>query len=395
MSKVESKTYSLDPKGYYAILGVTYNATDAEIKQCYRDKAKILHPDHNSDDNALENFQRLSVAYDIIKDTKTRLIYDLLAQAYPREKFPDMTALKVYKNQKDQEDVFVRALNLQQVVGKIIKYNSTENHEICNFKEAKLAVLQTSIINWTLGWWSAKSFVVNLKAIIQNIKNINGNVQENFTLLVHNAIAFHQDNKNEQALLSILQAGLYANGYQKGLLNNFIALLNVSTRREIPVWNYKLLKVLQLIIPGFLTLLVLGSLTTKVVTESELHKRFLQTNEITYYQEVKFRTGGQTVDDVIVAKILDIPVDPGDLNMLYHTTQSAKAMHGPSDNFDLMQKLKARQTVRLTGYSPDQVWYRVMLDNGDMGFVRSEFLNRGIGQKIPDDSKIYTGKLPK
>lgn len=395
MSAKETKTFSYDPKEYYTVLGVTYNADDAAIKQSYRDRAKILHPDHNTGDNALENFQKLSVAYDIIRDETLRLTYDLLAQAYPREKFPDMSALKVYKNQKGEEDGFLRALNLQQVVGKFVKYSYSDNNEICNFKEAKNAVLQTSLINWTLGWWGIKAFPLNLKAILYNIKNINANTQENFTLQVHNALAYFQDGKKEQAHLCALQAGLYANSYQKGLLNKFIALLNTKTNRQIPIWNYNLLKILQMIIPGIIVLLVLGSLTTKVVTDSDLNRRFARTNEIAYYQQVKFRTGGQTVDDVVVAKILDIPVDPKDTNMLYHTNRKVTVMHGPSDNFDEMAELPSRKTVRLTGYSPDQVWYRVLMDNGDMGFVRSEYLNRGIGQKVPDDSKVYTGKQPK
>lgn len=395
MSAKETKTYSYDPKGYYTALGVSYNADEAVIKQSYRDRAKILHPDHNTNKNALEDFQKLSVAYDVIKDEELRLIYDLLAQAYPRENFPDMTALKVYKNQKDEEDVFIRTFNLRQVVGKIVKYSYSENNEICNYKEAQAAVLQTSLINWTLGWWNVKAAVLNVKAIIKNIKSINANRQENFTLLVHNAIAYYQDGKKEQAHLSALQAGEYANSYQKGLLNKFITLLKSSINQKIPDWNYNLLKLLQMIIPGIIVLSVLGSLTTKVITDSDLNKRFSKTNEIAYYQQVRFRTGGQTVDDVIVAKIIDIPVDPQDTNMLYHTNRSVKVMHGPSDNFDVMTKLNARKTVRMTGYSPDKVWYRVMVDDGTMGFVRSEYLNRGIGQKIPDDSKVFTGKYPK
>ena len=85
------------------------------------------------------------------------------------------------------------------------------------------------------------------------------------------------------------------------------------------------------------------------------------------------------------------PADPEDVNMLYHTTGEVRAMHGPSDDFDVLAVLKPRQTVRLTGYTPDQVWYRVQTDNGEMGFVRSEFLKKGIGRKIPDGSKVYTG----
>ena len=94
MSKIENKTFSFDPLGYYAILGVAYNAGEEEIKQNYREQAKVLHPDRNPDENALEKFQKLSVAYDVLKDETSRLIYDLMAQAHPKESFPDINALK-------------------------------------------------------------------------------------------------------------------------------------------------------------------------------------------------------------------------------------------------------------------------------------------------------------
>ncbi len=391
MSKTENKTFSFDPLGYYAILGVAYNAGEEEIKQNYREQAKVLHPDRNPDENALEKFQKLSVAYDVLKDETSRLIYDLMAQAHPKESFPDINALKAYKNRSGEEDVTVRALVLRQVTGKIFKFSDVENYEICNFKEAQTAVLLASVSNWFLGWWHPKAFGKNLQALIENIKGINTNRQDNFTLLTHNAVAYWEDGKREQALLSALQAGYYANTYQKGLLNKFIAMLNVRTSVKLPIWNWGRLKALQLIVPAVLVLTVLLSLSTRVMTDSELAKYFAKKDEITYFQQVQFRTGGETVDDMVVGRIIDLPADPQDTRLLYHTKMEVKAMHGPSDDFDVMATLKPRQTVRMTGYTPDNIWYRVQIDNGEMGFVRAEFLAKGVGTKIPDGSKVYTG----
>ena len=58
-----------DPLGYYTILGISSEADAALVKQSYRDLAKIWHPDHNTDAEALENFQKLSVAYEVLKTT--------------------------------------------------------------------------------------------------------------------------------------------------------------------------------------------------------------------------------------------------------------------------------------------------------------------------------------
>ena len=126
-------TYSNDPLGYYAILGLPCNAGDEEIKRSYREQAKRWHPDHNTDPAAVETFQKISVAYDVISDDEQRLIYDLLAQIYLPEKFPDMKALKVYTNRKGQEDVNLRALKLRQVIGRLVSFSDRETSEICNF----------------------------------------------------------------------------------------------------------------------------------------------------------------------------------------------------------------------------------------------------------------------
>ena len=80
-----------DPLGYYQILDLTPAASEAEIKANYRERAKLWHPDHNTSEEATDKFQHLSVAYDVLKDEKSRLIYDLLSQAYVSKNFPDMS----------------------------------------------------------------------------------------------------------------------------------------------------------------------------------------------------------------------------------------------------------------------------------------------------------------
>lgn len=392
MIKADNKTYTNDPKGYYAELEVSYNADDAEIKQKYRDQAKLWHPDHNTSKEALEKFQKISVAYDILKDDDTRLMYDLLAQAYPKEKFPDMFALKIYKNQKGQEDVSVRAISLQRVIGKFTKYSCKTSQEICSFMEAKIEILKTSFLNLLLGWWSLKAIPKNFTSLVANYKNINENIQENLTLLIHNAYAYHQEKKDINAYISAIQALDYANKSQKALLQKFIKSLKTTPKVKIPNWNFAMLKHLQLLLPIVFLAIAFMPLSSKVMTSAELNAYFSdKPEEMNYYQEVKFRSGGKTVDDVVVSKILNIAPNTEDLNMLYHVTEMVNVMYGPDDDFDLLKKLKTRTTVRVTGFTPDKTWYRVMLDNGDMGFVKSQYIKKGIGRDIPEGSKIYTG----
>ena len=60
----------------YKILGVRQNATAAEIKRAYRQKAKLLHPDASQDSATTEEFRRLVRAYEILSDAKQRSLFD-------------------------------------------------------------------------------------------------------------------------------------------------------------------------------------------------------------------------------------------------------------------------------------------------------------------------------
>ncbi len=58
----------------YSILGVSKNATAAEIRHAYRKKAKLLHPDMTQGD--AEAFHELQQAYEMLADTKARSLFD-------------------------------------------------------------------------------------------------------------------------------------------------------------------------------------------------------------------------------------------------------------------------------------------------------------------------------
>ena len=66
---------------YYGILGVAPNADDAAIKQAYRKKAKVLHPDKcDGAKGRSDEFIELHAAYSHLRDPKMREVYDAIPE---------------------------------------------------------------------------------------------------------------------------------------------------------------------------------------------------------------------------------------------------------------------------------------------------------------------------
>lgn len=70
-------TPNLNSTDYYQILGCPRNADDAALKKAYRKLAVKWHPDKNPDnEEATQNFQKVSEAYAVLSDAKKRQMYD-------------------------------------------------------------------------------------------------------------------------------------------------------------------------------------------------------------------------------------------------------------------------------------------------------------------------------
>ena len=67
----------MSQRDYYEILGVSKNANESELKKAYRQQALKYHPDKNPGDKQAEDkFKEASEAYDVLKDSEKRQIYD-------------------------------------------------------------------------------------------------------------------------------------------------------------------------------------------------------------------------------------------------------------------------------------------------------------------------------
>ncbi len=71
-----------DKRDYYEVLGVSKNATDADIKKAYRGLAKKYHPDMNPGNAEAEaKFKEVNEAYDVLSDTDKKAKYDQFGHA--------------------------------------------------------------------------------------------------------------------------------------------------------------------------------------------------------------------------------------------------------------------------------------------------------------------------
>jgi molecular chaperone DnaJ len=62
---------------YYALLGVSRDASGEDIKKAYRRLARELHPDVNPDPEHQERFKEVTAAYEVLSDPEKRQMYDL------------------------------------------------------------------------------------------------------------------------------------------------------------------------------------------------------------------------------------------------------------------------------------------------------------------------------
>ena len=72
-------------RDYYEVLGLSREASDAEIKKSYRRLARDHHPDANPNDSGAEDrFKELTEAYEVLSNPEARRAYDTYGHQVPR-----------------------------------------------------------------------------------------------------------------------------------------------------------------------------------------------------------------------------------------------------------------------------------------------------------------------
>jgi molecular chaperone DnaJ len=83
-------------RDYYDVLGVSRDASEAEIKKAFRGLARTLHPDVSEEGDAEERFREVAEAYEVLSDADRRARYDryghegMAGQTFHTEQFMDL-----------------------------------------------------------------------------------------------------------------------------------------------------------------------------------------------------------------------------------------------------------------------------------------------------------------
>ncbi len=312
-----------------------------------------------------------------------------MSLVYGVEDFPELDSLQVYKNQNGKDDAALRVLKQRRITARMNGFSIKETKDICNFNEAKDMVLSTSVANWLKGWWGVKAFGQNLKALKFNYEATAAADDDNLKLLLHNAVAYETIGQKDMAWIYAKQAEkvIEVGSRAQELLKTYVDILDFHPTRKIvlPRWSAQELKFRQLIMPMFFLSV---AVVYFVFFMGKIGLINLPNHQANSYYSVVDMGGVKVADDQIESRIIKVDGGNDVSEYLYHLASAGKIYYGPDERYDVLKEGVEGQTVRVIGFTPDKKWYKVVVDNGEAGYVNKNNLQKGVCNPIPLHSKV-------
>ena len=111
---------------YYEFLGVSFSATQEEIKNAYRNMAKKYHPDINPQADALVMMQQINEAYETLSDLEKRKAYDSKIKSVTDNKQKNKAYESYTKTreecEEDLEEWLIIHLNYRRILENLYLY---------------------------------------------------------------------------------------------------------------------------------------------------------------------------------------------------------------------------------------------------------------------------------
>ena len=212
---------TLDYEGHYKALGIPPTASADEVKRAFRNLARDLHPDRNPGKDTTAAFQRISSAYEVLKDTKKRADYNAEgarrmrdAQASPGQSSTapqTSTARSSSSARTTAQSGFSRhqaelrmcascgCLSAQPrityfmaVRGLISVAKTIRKGGVYCPRCAMRTGLTTNLVNWLIGWWALPMGPPRtIEATFTNLAGGYKPMADNVILLYRQALGFH------------------------------------------------------------------------------------------------------------------------------------------------------------------------------------------------------------
>lgn len=350
-----------DPKGYYAVLGLAPGAEASAIKAAYRERVKEVHPDRNSSAGAAEEFQRLSEAYQVLRDMVRRAEYDSACPSRPPGLADDDSsapAVPLACGTCGKVTAQPRYVIFHRVKSYLLWAKRGRVEGIFCRDCADRAAVRASTATWAWGWWSPPGLVLTPLALLRNLLGGTKPARDNARLLLRQARAFLERGELDIARSLADQAVRYAR--DPASLQR-VEDLRFSTagspgRRLKDRWRIGGGAFVAQLMP-LLALPVVAGLFVLI--------------------------WNKPWDAPVSAGAAGIHVVPAELGEIRHVAvDEIKVRQAPADGAPVVALLDRFATATVVGAPEDTQWTKVRTPSGILGWVPSRALYVGTGGKM-------------